>query len=102
MRKYSTTIAFLVLAAATALGFMRVDQLDAQVEQQSISRAEALCEKDNDVRKLLATTLRSLFADSDQEFDESLEDIEERLSALEETVLAPTDCEQVAEDRAVL
>lgn len=98
--KYSITIGFLVLAALTAFGFMRVQQLAAEVEVESTKRAEALCEKDNEVRTLLGTTLRSLFIESDQTFSEELEAIEQRLTALEETVLAPTDCSQVAEDRA--
>lgn len=97
--KYSMTVAFIVLALATAFGFVRVAQLSAEMERQSILRAEALCEKDNDVRKLLGTTLRSLFMDSNKEFDEALADIEERLTALESTVLAPADCAQVADDR---
>lgn len=98
--KYSTTAAFLLLAVATAFGFYRVEQLAAEVEEDSIERAQALCEEDNDVRSLLSTTLRSLFEDSDKTFNASLEEIDARLTALEQTVLAPTDCAQVAEDRA--
>lgn len=97
--KYSTTVAFLILALATAFGFWRVEQLAAEVERESILRAQALCERDNDTRKLLGTTLRTLFKDSDQTFNEELADISERLTALEETVLAPTDCAEVAQDR---
>lgn len=99
MYKYTTTAAFLLLALATAFGFYRVAALAAEVERVSIERAQDLCEEDNEVRKLLATTLRSLFQDSDQTFNASLEEIDERLTALEETVLAPKDCAQVAEER---
>lgn len=99
MKKYTTTAAFLLLAIATAFGFYRVEQLAAEVERASIERAQALCEKENEVRSLLSTTLRSLFEDSDQSFNEQLASIEERLSVLEATVLAPTDCEQVTRDR---
>lgn len=99
MRKYSTTAAFLILAIATALGFYRVGQLAAEVERASTERAQALCEENNEVRSLMATTLRSLFEHPDQTFTASLEDIEARLTALERTVLAPKDCAQVAEER---
>lgn len=97
--KYSTTVAFIILAVATAVGFARVEQIAADVELDSVERAQELCEKDNDVRSLLGTTLRSLFESSDQTFSEELATIEERLTALEETVLAPTDCVQVSDDR---
>lgn len=100
MKKYSTTVAFLILAIATAYGFWRVEQLAAEVERESIVRAQALCEENNRVRMLMATTLRSLFEDSDQTFNESLAAIDERLTALEQTVLAPKDCAQIAENRS--
>lgn len=100
MSKYATSVAFVVLAIATALGFYRVEQLAAEVEEQSIERAQALCEENNEVRNLLATTLRSLFENPDQTFNASLEEIDKRLTALEQTVLAPKDCAQVAEERA--
>lgn len=99
MYKYATTAAFLILVLATALGFQRVEQLAAEVERDSIQRALILCERDNEVRSLMATTLRSLFEDSDKSFDESLKSIDERLTALESTVLAPINCINVAEER---
>lgn len=97
--RYSTTVAFLILAFATAFGFWRVEQLAAEVERESIVRAQSLCEENNRVRMLMATTLRSLFEDSDQTFNETLANIDDRLTALEQTVLAPKDCAQVAQSR---
>jgi hypothetical protein len=99
-QKYSMTVGFGVLLVATVLGFLRVEALDRELEERNIERAFLLCEKDNDVRELLTTTLRTLFMESDREFSEELEVIEERLTALEKSVLAPNNCARIASERA--